>query len=188
MLTSSAPKSPRRKRTGSPSAPANSTTSREAAARLPAPARPVVMTARQPSFVVSAPASGIAMMEPIPRHSRSIPSIPSSICARAFAKGTSGAHAAMPIPATKKTMRVEICCACPGTPESLIMKYCQATSAFDTFMVVRTLGRMRSAKPSSLIVFVWLNRGRLRKWPNSPWSRRLPHCDRPGRFSRSAET
>ena len=80
-----------------------------------------VITTRHPSFAVSAPATGIAMIEPVPRDSSSRPNMPSSICARALANGTRGAQAATPIPAMKKTMRVEICWMRPGVVGSVLM-------------------------------------------------------------------
>ena len=59
------------------------------------------MTRRHPKRAASAPASGIVTIEPTPRHSSMSPSTPSSIAARALAKGTSGAQAAMTKPAMK---------------------------------------------------------------------------------------
>ncbi|MNI44250.1 hypothetical protein D3C73_986190 [compost metagenome] len=76
---------------------------------------PPIITRRQPKRADNAPASGIAKIEPTPRHNNSKPSVPSSIPARALAYGTSGAQAAMPKPAMKKATRVAICCWRPGT-------------------------------------------------------------------------
>ena len=66
----------------------------------PSPA--IRITARQPSLPVRKPVSGIASMEPAPIQSSNRPSEPSSIPMRVLAKGTSGACAAMPRPATKR--------------------------------------------------------------------------------------
>src|SRR5580692_8814980 len=61
-----------------------------------------VSTFLQPYLATKAPAVGIAMIEPTPRQSRSSPSVPSWSDALDFAKGTSDAHTAAPIPPTKK--------------------------------------------------------------------------------------
>ena len=74
----------------------------------------VTMTRRHPKRAARAPASGIATIEPMPRHSSSRPSTPSSTPVRALANGTSGAQAAMAKPAMKNTMRVEVCWRRPG--------------------------------------------------------------------------
>ncbi len=73
----------------------------------PSPA--IKITERQPNLPVRKPVSGIASMEPAPIQSSNRPSEPSSMPMRALAKGTSGAQAAMPRPATKKARRVAIC-------------------------------------------------------------------------------
>jgi len=57
----------------------------------------------------------MAMIEPTPRHSSNRPRVPSLSSARALAYGTNGAQAAMPKPAMKKAMRVDICSSRPGT-------------------------------------------------------------------------
>ena len=71
-------------------------------------------TRRHPNRAASAPANDIVTSDPTPRQSRSSPSAPSPIPARALANGTSGAQAAMPKPAMKNTMRVERCSRRPG--------------------------------------------------------------------------
>src|ERR1700722_18545244 len=48
----------------------------------------------------------MATTEPMPMHSNSSPSVPSSTARRCLAKGTSGAQQAMPKPATRKERRV----------------------------------------------------------------------------------
>src|SRR5271166_1790191 len=63
-------------------------------------------TRRQPNRATSTPDSDIVTTDPVPRHSRRRPSVPSPIAARACANGTNGAQAAMPKPATKNTIRV----------------------------------------------------------------------------------
>src|ERR1700679_3291026 len=67
-------------------------------------------TFRQPYLAIKAAAGGIAIIEPTPRQSRSSPSVPSWSDALDFAKGTSDAHTAAPIPPTKKSILVERCC------------------------------------------------------------------------------
>ncbi|MNP54757.1 hypothetical protein D3C76_1493380 [compost metagenome] len=66
------------------------------------------ITGRQPNLPVRKPVSGIASIEPAPMHSSNRPREPSSMPMRALAKGTRGAQAAMPKPATKKASRVAI--------------------------------------------------------------------------------
>ncbi|EIT61157.1 hypothetical protein YPPY103_1563 [Yersinia pestis PY-103] len=58
--------------------------------------------------------SGIASIDPIPMHNSNKPNEASLRPMRAFAKGTSGAQAAMPNPAIKKANRVETCWLIPG--------------------------------------------------------------------------
>src|SRR5450830_2156408 len=57
----------------------------------------------------------MAMIDPTPRHNSNRPRVPSLSWARALAYGTSGAQAAMPKPAMKKAIRVDICSSRPGT-------------------------------------------------------------------------
>ncbi|KWV79326.1 hypothetical protein PFLL34_00342 [Pseudomonas fluorescens] len=76
---------------------------------------PAVSTRRQPKRDASTPAAGIAMIDPTPRHNNSRPRVPSFRFARALAYGTKGAQAAIPKPAIKKAMRVDICSSRPGT-------------------------------------------------------------------------
>jgi hypothetical protein len=76
-----------------------------------------IMTRRHPSRAARAPANGIARIEPMPRHSRRSPRTPSSMPTRALANGTSGAHAAIPKPAMKNTIRVAICSRRAGADE-----------------------------------------------------------------------
>ena len=83
---------------------------------------PPVATLRQPKREASSPAMGIARIEPTPRHRSNRPRVPSSSPARALAYGTSGAHAAMPNPAMKKAMRVDICSSRPGTNEVWVLR------------------------------------------------------------------
>ena len=59
-----------------------------------------------PYRALRTPVSSIATTDPIPRQSRSKPRTPSSTANRCYAKGTSGAHAAIPKPATKNPRRV----------------------------------------------------------------------------------
>ena len=73
------------------------------------------ITVRQPARADHSPASGIVIIEPAPRHSSSRPSVASSRPARDFANGTSGAHADMPMPAMRNTMRVPCCSTRPGS-------------------------------------------------------------------------
>jgi hypothetical protein len=72
-------------------------------------------TRRHPNRDASAPASGMATIEPAPRQSSWRPREPSPRPARALAKGTSGAHAATATPAMKNTIRVARCSSRPGT-------------------------------------------------------------------------
>jgi len=78
------------------------------------------MTRQQPNLAARAPASGIVTIEPTPRHSRSSPSAPSLISARALANGTSAAHAELPKPVMKKTIRVARCSATPGICSAMV--------------------------------------------------------------------
>ena len=73
-----------------------------------------ISTRRHPNRAASAPAGAMATIEPAPRQRSSSPSAPSPRPERALAKGTSGAQAATPRPAMKKTMRVERCSSRPG--------------------------------------------------------------------------
>lgn len=72
------------------------------------------MTARQPNLDASTPENGMVIVDPIPRHSRSSPRLPSLMAACAFAYGTSAAHAALPNPATKNATRDARCSPRPG--------------------------------------------------------------------------
>ena len=76
---------------------------------------PALSTRRQPKRDANAPAAGMAMIEPTPRHKSNNPRVPSLSSARAFAYGTNGAQAAMPKPAMKNAIRVDICSSRPGT-------------------------------------------------------------------------
>ena len=63
-------------------------------------------TARQPKRVASAPPTGMARMEPIPRHSSTRPSWASFTPVAALADGTSEAQAATARPDSRKIIRV----------------------------------------------------------------------------------
>ncbi len=68
----------------------------------------VMTTDRQPIRPHRKPASGIATIEPAPKHSNRRPSVPSVSAARDFTNGTNGAQAAIPKPAIKKAIRVDV--------------------------------------------------------------------------------
>jgi len=59
-----------------------------------------------PKRALSHPVSGMAMIEPMPRHNSSSPNCASSTPTRALANGTSGAQHAMTNPAARNDSRV----------------------------------------------------------------------------------
>ena len=68
------------------------------------------MTRRQPKRDVNLPAIGMAMSDPMPRHSRTSPSSAGSKSIRVFANGTDAAQADISVPAAKKARRVDKRC------------------------------------------------------------------------------
>src|SRR5271170_8346101 len=62
-----------------------------------------VSTTRHPYRVLSAPAVGIASIDPTPKQRSTSPRVPSFNSALAFAKGTKQAHAAATKPTTRNT-------------------------------------------------------------------------------------
>src|SRR5688572_22740460 len=70
---------------------------------------PATMTRRQPKRLAISPVTGMATIEPSPRHSSSRPKTASSTSARAFANGTSGAQAAIATPGIRNVARVAHC-------------------------------------------------------------------------------
>ena len=74
----------------------------------------------------------MAKMDPVPKHSSIRPRVPSDRAWRAFTDGISGAQAAMPKPAMKKTIRVNVRAGRPTLPEAETLggrPFCDAITA-----------------------------------------------------------
>src|ERR1700692_5065053 len=79
-----------------------------------------VSTTRHPYRVLSAPAVGIASIDPTPKQSSPSPRVPSSKSVLAFAKGTKQAHAAATKPTPRNTNLVACRSVCPTVACSIV--------------------------------------------------------------------